>query len=587
MPDHVAPLSQRQDRVLSRRSSGLTAFLAPCRPHLAAAAGFSALLNLLYLAPTLYMLQVYERVVPTAGLATLLVLTLALLLALATLAYLDRARARLLVRAALRLDLAHADRLLDAGLACPNAARGMMRDFDTVRNALAGPAPLALCDVAWMPLYLGVCLLISPWIALLALLGCVALPLIAWVNERAAAPRLARARHAAAAASAAHAEAAAGAEVARALGMRRALVARVGGHRATMLGGLTDAGLGAADGLAWARFARLALQSLALGLGAVLAIEHAIAPAAIFAASFLVARALAPVEQLTGAWKALDGARVAWRGVSLVYDPAAPVPAPPTVLPAPVGRIELENVTVRLPGRAAPAIDRLSLSIEPGEVVAVVGPSGAGKSTLARVLAGALRPDDGRYRIDGAEAAQWDAEALGRHLGYVPQAATLFDGTVARNIARFSGGESADAQLDAQVVAAAKLAGAHAMILGLPQGYDTLLERGGGVSAGQAQRLALARAVFGDPALVVLDEPNAHLDTDGDQRLLALLEALKVAGRTVVIVTHRMSVLPAVDRILALQDGRVAAFGPRDAILARLSTPTAAVPAQTRKAAQA
>ena len=550
--------------------------LRSCRRHLGAVAAFSAMVNLLYIAPTLYMLQVYDRVVPTAGLRTLVFLTLVLLLALATLSLLDRLRTRLLVRAGLQLDIDLAPRILDASFARPQMAeaRAALRDFDTLRGALSGPAFIALCDAPWLPFYILACTVMSPWIGLVALGGCLILPLIAWANERATGARMAQARTIAALSNLHQDAALAGAEAVRALGMREALVARAMRQRRAMLTSQTEAGFAAGSYVTLSKFVRLALQSLALGLGALLAVEKQISPAAIFASSFLIARALSPIEQLIAHWKTVTAARQAWHDLDILLA-SAPRLHNPTALPAPCGAVALESLVVLDPQRTGPVLHGLNLEIAAGEAVAIIGPSGAGKSTLARALAGAVAADRGVIRIDGADVSDWNPERLARHIGYVPQAPTLFAGTVAENIARFSGetGMERDA-LDAAVVDAARKVGAHEMILSLSGGYNHRLGvDGSGLSAGQAQRVALARAVFGNPALLVLDEPNAHLDTEGDGLLVDALATLKAEGRTIVVVSHKMGILPVIDRILVLREGRAALFGPREEVMAKLAPP--------------
>lgn len=557
----------------------LRAALAACRRHALAAAGFSALVNILYIAPTLYMLQVYDRVVPTRGLNTLLFLTLVLLFALGTLSLLDRVRARLLVRAGVGLDLALAPQVLDATIGQSDlpAARQALRSLDTLRGALSGAAILALFDAPWTPVYILACAAVSPWIALVALLGCLLLPAIAWANERATRARLDRAQ-VVASASYAHQDAVlASAEAVRALGMRRALVARQLRQRQAMLAAQTEANFATGGYLTATKFVRLALQSLALGLGALLAAENQISAGAIFASSFLIARALAPIELLIGHSKAIAQARQAYADLRALLD-VQPLPHDPTHLPAPRGALAVEAVTIFNETRSGAVVQGVSLEVAPGEVLAIVGSSGAGKSTLARMIAGAIAPDRGAIRIDGADMRDWDAERLARHIGYLPQDTALVAGTIAENIARFSfelGGERAG--IDAAIVAAAERTGAHDLILSLADGYGHRLGLGGrGLSAGQAQRIALARALFGDPALLVLDEPNAHLDSEGDAALAATLAALKAAGKTIIVVSHKTSILSVVDRMLVMRGGRPELIGPRDEVLKRLAPPAPA-----------
>jgi ATP-binding cassette, subfamily C, bacterial exporter for protease/lipase len=556
--------------------TALRATLAGCRRHLIAAAVFSAFLNLLYIAPTLYMLQVYDRVVPTRGLTTLAFLTLALVLALATLSLLDALRTRLLTRAGVQLNAALAPLVLDAALGRPElpVARQALRDFDAIRAALGGAGALALFDAPWVPIYILACFLVHPWIGAVALAGCALLPLLALANARATRTRLAHAQGHAARSYAAQEALLASADSVRALGMRRAMVARQIRQREAMLAAQTEAGFATGGYLTATKFLRLCLQSLALGLGALLAVDDAISAGAIFASSFLIARALAPIEQLIGAWRPIAQARQSYRNLRQLLDSQVEAPLA-TRLPPPRGAIALEGVTVLDGAREAAILAGISLRIESGEVIAIVGPSGAGKSTLVRVIAGAQRAERGTVRFDGADAQDWDAELLARHLGYLPQDCALYAGTVAENIARFAAELGEDqARIDAAVIAAAQKVGADALIRQLSRGYDHPLQlRGAGLSAGQAQRVALARAVYGDPAVLILDEPNAHLDAEGDAALVAAIGTLKAEGRTVLIVSHKLGILPVVDRILVLRDGRVELFGSRDEVLPRIAPP--------------
>jgi ATP-binding cassette subfamily C protein len=312
------------------------------------------------------------------------------------------------------------------------------------------------------------------------------------------------------------------------------------------------------------------LQSLALGLGALLAIDAKVSPGAVFAASFIVGRALAPIDQLVGSWRFLVQARGAYATLRSLFSETGPDIAL-TQLPPPQGRLDVEGLTVADANRRV-IIGGIGFSVNPGEMVAIIGPSGAGKSTLVRALSGALVPSAGIIRYDSADQRNWDPERLALHVGYLPQEASLFAGTVKENIARFSDRLGEDPrELDEAAVAAAKAAGAHELILRLPGGYDSPLGLGGrGLSAGQAQRIALARALFRDPHYLILDEPNANLDSEGDQQLVQTLAELKKKGKTILIVAHRLSVLPIVDKLLVLQDGRVKMFGPREEVLRQI-----------------
>jgi ATP-binding cassette subfamily C protein len=548
--------------------------LRACKRHFVAAGAFSALLNLLYLAPTLYMLQVYDRVVPTQGKLTLVFLSVAVIGALAALSLLDMVRSRLLVRASIRLDRRLAGAVLDATLGRKGAqslSKLAVRELDQFRQTLTGAGILAAFDAPWTPIYLIVCFLIHPLLGLLALMGCSLLLIIALRNEHATRAPLQRASEAANHAYVSQEYSTAAADLVRAMGMRRAIVRRHLHEREAMTTLQSQASFTASGYVTLTRFARLALQSLALGAGALLAVNNQISPGAIFAASFLIARALAPIEQVLGAWKSLVQARGAYKTLTdlFVEEGAEPVH---TQLPAPTGRIAVENLTVLNARRDGSILSDVAFTVEAGEIIGIIGPSGAGKSTLVRMIAGAASPDRGAIRFDGADRKDWDPELLGEHIGFMPQEATLFAGTIKANICRFRNYVAEDpAAVDMAVIDAARRAGAHEMILRLPAGYDTELTLGGrGLSAGQAQRIALARALYGSPNLLILDEPNAHLDAEGEALLLETLAELKSRGGTVLIVAHRTGVLAALDKLMVLRDGRLELYGPRDAVLQRI-----------------
>jgi ATP-binding cassette subfamily C protein len=550
--------------------------LRACRRHFMAAGIFSALLNLLYLAPTLYMLQVYDRVVPARGGTTLLLLTLVLTIAVATLSALDAVRSRLFVRASMRLDRRLAGLILDAAMGRQGEegemnGRQAMRNFDIVRQTLTGGALLAVFDAPWILIYLIVCFVLNPLLGLVALVGGGLLLSVNWLNEGATRARQQRATESTNHAYMSQEQSSGGADVIRALGMRRAMVARHLAERANAARLQVEASFATGGYMAVTRFVRQFLQSLALGVGAWLAIEGKLSAGAIFAASFLVSRALAPLEAILGSWRSLGQARIAWRSLATLLQ--RPKQGPLTTLPPPEGALQVDRLLVMRPHGQGAILQGVSFHISAGEVVAVIGPSGAGKSTLLRTVAGAGGPYSGAIRFDGAEMRDYDPERLASSIGYLPQAPTLFSGTVKDNIARFAVFLDQDReQIDAQVVSAAKAGGVHDMILRLQDGYDTALGFGGkGLSAGQAQGVALARALYGEPKLLMLDEPNAHLDSDGEARLMDTLKAQKARGVSVMIVAHRTSVLAVADRLMVVRDGRIDLYGPRDAVLARLS----------------
>jgi ATP-binding cassette subfamily C protein len=546
--------------------------LRACRPHFLYAAVFSGFVNLLYLAPSIYMLQVYDRVVATRGAATLLALTLVLAFALLCSAVLDAVRMRLLQRASIRLERIAAHQVLDRVLGRKGqgtASRSQaMRDFDMLRQTLTGPAVIALFDAPWAPIYILVCFLLHPLIGVLALVSALLLIGIAWRSERATAEPVRQASENASKAYFAQDFSIRAAEVVRALGMRRAVVERHMGQRFGSVALQGEAARVSGTYLATTKFLRMFIQSLALGAGALLAIEGKISAGAIFAASLLISRALQPIEQILTALRNTLTARSAYLNLAALCDEEHPAP-PRTVLPAPKGMLSAEKLSVLDPSRGVPILLDISFTAQPGELIALVGPSGAGKSTLLRALSGGLTPDAGSIRLDGASYADWEPDRLARHIGYAPQEPTLFPGSVHNNIARFQnhvgrGGE----ELDEAVVRAAQAAGAHEMILRLPEGYDTVLGPGGaGLSAGQMQRLAIARALFDNPVIMLLDEPNAHLDGDADALLIRTLMALKAQGATLIVSAHRTGILQVADKILVVQEGRIQAFGTKDEVL--------------------
>ena len=560
-----------------RSSPTLQMALRACRQHFAYAAIFSALLNLLIFAPMLYMLQVYDRVLPTQGQTTLYLLTLALAIALGAMAGLEAIRSRLLVRASIELDRSMSGKIIRATLTRPDSAqrisRQALREFDVLRQAMTGPAIHGLLDAPWVPIYIIVAFLVHPWIGALALGGTLLVVFLAWRSETATREPLQQANAAAGRAYALYDNSVASADVARALGLREAFVTGHVSDRATIIDLQSEAGLTAARLTAESKFVRLLLQSLALGVGALLAINASISPGAVFASMFIVGRAMAPIDQLIGSWRSIVQAR----GSITVLDELffqLPPDISKTRLPTPEGRLDVESLTVM--GKSQkPILYNVSFRVMPGEVVAIVGPSGAGKSTLVRAIAGAQRPDHGTIRFDNGEQRDWDPELLAKHVGFMPQETALFAGTIKDNISRFrSRIDPAGHDIDELAIAAAKLAGAHEMIQLLPDGYDHRLEAGGkGLSAGQAQRIALARALFESPRYVILDEPNASLDAEGEAQLTDTLEQLKAAGATILVVAHRLSLLAVVDKLLVIRNGAVAMYGARDEVMRVIAPP--------------
>lgn len=553
--------------------------------HFVFAGLFSGLINILYLVPSIFMLQVYDRVVPTRGGATLLVLTLILAVSLVVFALLDAVRMRLLLRASIRLEKMAASnilhRILGTGGATPLQRAQAMRDFDTLRGTLTGPAIVALFDAPWAPIYIIISYLLHPLIGLLALVSSLLLIGLAVWSDLATKKQLNETAQRSTASYRSQDYSIQASEVARALGMRDALVTRHLVERADLVRQQSEIASRSGGFLAVTKFLRMFLQSMALALGAWLAINQSISAGAIFAASLILGRALQPIEQILGAMKNVMSAQNAYKGLD-AFCRLPDVTVKPTALPAPVGKLEASGIIVRAPGSDRVLLDDLSFTINPGEIVALVGPSGAGKSTLLRVLSGALEPDEGEVRIDGARLQDWNREDLGRHLGYMPQTPTLFPSTVHGNISRFRAlTDGPSEELDRQVVTAAQMAGAHDLILRFSNGYDTQLvvREGGGLSAGQRQVVALARSLFGQPNVLFLDEPNAHLDMNGEARLMQTLAELKARGATVIVSTHRTGLLQAVDKVMLLRDGAIQVFDDR----AKVVRPAAVEPARENK----
>ena len=547
-----------------------------CRSHFALAAGLSALVNILYLAPTIYMMQVYDRVVPTGGVQTLFWITVIVGLAIATLTALDGVRTRVLMRAGLRLNRLLSAQILDRLMARGRPAPGApstaqaMQEFDSLRQALGGPAVTALFDAPWTPLYFAVAFMIHPVLGILVLVAGVILVAIAVTNERSNRAGARAAAQANGAAYRAQEAATRNAELIRALGMRQAVVARLGFHRHN---GLTESSRLQFSGARYnvaVKFVRMFMQSAALGVGALLAVKGEISVGAIIAASVLLSRALQPLEQIVAQWPTITNSRRAIATLEQLFEETDAAQASHILLPDPKGRLELVGVAVRDPRGDSFILKNVALTLAPGEIIGVVGPSGAGKSTLARVAAGALLPDLGDVRIDDARSVDWDSERLARHIGYVPQNCGLMPGSVRDNISRFDHKGDPDA-IDADVVDAAVMAGVHELILRLPGGYETEIDDGGHqLSGGEAQRVCLARALYRRPSLLILDEPNAVLDADGEAALERAIEAARAGGAAIMLVAHRGTLLAKADTMLILSEGSVVRCGPAGEVMTML-----------------
>ncbi|MDX8499652.1 type I secretion system permease/ATPase [Mesorhizobium sp. VK4C] len=553
--------------------------LRACRRYFLFAAVFSLAINLLYLASPLYMLQIYDRVVTSGSETTLVMLTLVLLAAFLALAGLDLVRAAILTRASARLDRLLSAKILAASVETPSqgAAQSQpIRDFDTFRQVITGSGIHALFDLPWSPIYIGIIFLLHPWLGFFALASSLLLIAMAVLNEYMVRAPLKQANDLATANYNFTEMSLRNAEVVRAMGMLDGLVRRWGRDRGLALRQQGQASDRAALMSGLIRFLRLTMQSLILGLGAYLVIERQITGGAMFAASLLLGRGLQPIEQIVGLWRGLILARAALGRVEKLLDGGAQGERSFN-LPKPTGKIAVEQLSFAIPSLQKVLLRDVSFRLDAGEALGIVGPSGAGKSTLARHLAGIMQPSRGTVRLDGADLTQWGRESLGDHIGYLPQDIELFSDTVAANIGRFK------TDVDREVIEAARLAGVHEMIIRLPQGYETQIGEGGAVlSGGYRQRIALARAVFGMPNLIVLDEPSSNLDADGDRALSECALELKRRGSTVIIVSHRPSTLANVDKILLLRDGTVEAFGMRNEIVALLNQRAAPIAVATQ-----
>jgi len=523
---------------------------------------FSLFINLLMLTAPLYMLQIYDRVLASHSIETLIALTILAVGLLLMNALVEFARSCILVRISVALDSRLAGKVFDAVLADrldgSVATSRSMRDSEAIRSFITSQGLIAFFDAPWTPLYILVIFLFHPLLGFIALGGAIVLLLLAVVTEVATRRSL---RDGAGFANAAHENVEStmrNAEAIEAMGMAKDLKKRwLHSHRAALAfhARATDRS-GALT--ATVKLFRQSLQIGMLGVGAYLAIKQSITPGVMIAASIVMSRALAPVETSVANWRGLVMARGAYRRLRELLAHQAKE-TDHMSLPPPSGRIAVENLTGGPPKLEKPVLHDVSFVIGPGDSLAVTGPSGAGKSTLGRYLVGIWRPGEGSVRFDGASIVDWDRSKLGRHLGYLPQDIELFGGSVAENIRRF-GEEDADA-----VVSAARLAGAHEMILQLPGGYDTEIgDAGLSLSGGQRQRIGIARAVYGGPAVIVLDEPNSNLDFEGEQALRSMLSQIKSAGQTVIVISHRSSVLSCVDKHLVLREGRIERFGPKD-----------------------
>ena len=535
---------------------------------------FSLFINLLMLVQPFYMLQVFDRVLRSRSTETLLFLSLVVLGLFILMGILQFIRSRILVRVGVAMDERLGGRLFDAMFRNSLRQRGggspqALDDLSNVRQFLTGPGILALFDAPWMPVYLGVMFLFNPWLGIYGVACTIIIGGLTWANEVFTRAPLAKANEANLNARRFAGDNLRNAEVIHAMGMEPAIRERWLSRQARTINGQAFASDRAGVFSNASRVFRFMAQAFAYGIGALLVLQGQMSGGMIIACAILIGRALAPLDQITGAWRQIQQAQESYGRLSQLFD-GFPEQPRHTSLPAPQGSLHLANVLAAPPGTRTPVLRGVGFNVEPGEGLGVIGPSAAGKSSLVRVILGVWPLLNGSVRLDGADVDQYNRDEIGPYIGYLPQDIELFEGTVSQNIARF--GEATDEA----VVAAAKLAGAHEMILQLPNGYDTAVGVGGNtLSAGQRQRVGLSRALFGTPRLVILDEPNSNLDDAGEQALTGAVERLKAQGVTVLVVTHRRSILAQMDKLLVLQQGQVAAFGARDEVLSRLQSNTA------------
>ena len=546
----------------------LRATLAEGRRLLLSVGLFSAFVNLLMLTGPIFMLQVYDRVLSSRSEATLVALVAIVTFLFLMMGILDYARGRVLARAGARfqarLDQRVFEAILRRSVSPVERARPAtgLRDLESIQRLLSGPAPFAFFDAPWTPIFLFAIFTFHWMLGTLAVVGGALLIVLTWLNQRLSRD-LQQDANIASSQSEGFTEAIRReGETVQGLGMRRAVLGRWRKLRGRSL----EKTIGASDRTGIfstaSKTLRFFLQSMMLGLGAWLAIRGEVTPGVMIAGSILMGRALAPIEQAIGQWALVQRAQQGWRSLADLLEKTPPE-TPRTTLPKPRSVVEAQQVTVVAPGDTSPAIRMVSFRLEPGQALGVIGPSASGKSTLAKAVAGIWTPAQGVVRLDGAALDQFEDEALGRHVGYLPQDIGLFDGTVAENIARMD-----PAPDDAEVVLAAKRAGAHEMILGLPGGYDFEVAAGGGkLSGGQRQRIGLARALYGDPALVILDEPNSNLDAAGSDALNQAIADLKARGKAVMIMAHRPAAIAQCDLLLMMEEGVRKAFGPKDEVL--------------------
>ncbi len=533
---------------------------------------FSFFINLLLFVSPLYMLQIYDRVLSSRSIETLIALTVLAGVLILVYALMEMLRSRVFVRLGEEFDEALAAPVFDAvhkaSVAQPGGAHVQcLRDADSVREFLTGSSLIAFCDAPWFPVFVVGSFILHPWFGYIALAGSIITLALTVLNEKLTKTKLMAATRAGNAAVQSAQAMMRNTEVIQAMGMLGALRRLWGTSHADMLTLQAQASDQSGLVVAGTKFFRVFLQTVILGTGAYLAIHRETSPGTMIAASILIGRAMQPIELVVGNWKNFVNVRGSYARLRAMFQLVGSVPGR-MALPKPRGLIHVQDLYASPPGQKNIVLQAISFALQPGELLGVVGPSAAGKSSLARVLMGVWPVLRGAVRLDGNDLSHWNPQELGKHVGYLPQDVELFSGTIAENIARFQ-----DVDAD-EVLRAAKLAGCHEIIQLMAEGYNTPIGEGGqALSGGQRQRIGLARALYGSPSFVVLDEPNANLDSAGEEALLEALKALRASGITVIIITHKLNVLAGVDKILILTNGQVQAFGKRDEVLGRLTAP--------------
>ena len=540
------------------------------RQYFILAGVYSAAINILMLVPIMYMMLVYDRVVASGSISTLAMLTLIMVFLMAAMGGFEWVRSMILVSAGNKIEQNLRDRVFDASFkqalytgGSANSSQAS-NDLSQLRQFLTGNGMFALFDAPWFPIYVIVMFMFHPLFGITAIVAGIVMVALAWITEKVTTNKLKEANQEANWVNNQINGSMRNVEVISAMGMLSNVRRRQQVRADKVLHLQTNASRLAGILSTLSKSFRVITQSLILGLGALLALRQEISPGMMIAGSLLLGRALAPIDMLVGTWKGFSVARAQYERLGQLLE-RIPADDETMTLPAPQGNVQVEQVYVTPPGAKAPVVKGVSFDLSAGEALGIVGPSASGKSTLARALLGLWPTGGGKVRLDGADIFSWEREELGPHIGYLPQDIELFDGTISDNICRF--GER-DAE---KIVAAAQLAGVHELILRLPQGYDTIIGGAGGIlSGGQRQRIGLARAVYGDPKLLILDEPNSNLDDQGEKELVAALQRVKAQGCTVIVITHRTMVLMCVDKVLVMKDGQAVNFGTRDHVLSAL-----------------